>query len=122
MTQWLRLIAVWLLGAVVFVALQLAYQVNELTAWLAASLLTLFSILLSWSAKRLGTNTLSGVVKLLLVCLVSGLMLAQAMDILYQAAALPAGGRFALGLEVGFFALQLLPFAYLAGRFWPRAK
>lgn len=122
MTQWLKPILVWILGTGAFIGLQLSYQVNEFSAWVAANLLAVFSVLLGWSAHRLGVQTLAGVLKLVLVCLVAGLMLAQAMDIVYQASSLPAGGRLALGLEVGYFALQLLPVAYLAGRFWPRAK
>lgn len=122
MSSYLRLVATWLLGAIAIWFIQFAYQVTEWVALIATALLTGFTVLLSWSGSRVNVTTSSGVIKLVLVSLVSGLMITQALDVAYQSAALPAGNRFGLIVEVLFFAAQVLPVAYLGGRLWPRAK
>ena len=117
-----RLIALWLLAAVVFSVLQFAYQVNELAAFVAAGLLLAFSVLLSWSANRVNVKTPAGFAKLLAMSLVVGLMTAQGLDVLYSAGSLPAGGRLDLAFEVVYFAVLVFPVAYFGGRFWPRPQ
>lgn len=122
MKQLVRLLAVWSLAAVMLTLLQLSYQVNELAALIAAGILLAFSVLLSWSAQRVNASTPAGFAKLLAMTLVVGLMTAQGLDVLYSAASLPAGGRLDLVFEVLYFALLVLPTAWLGGRFWPRAQ
>lgn len=122
MSKVLRLILVWTLGAAVYLWLQLSYQVVEWVGLLAAGLLLGFAVLLSWSANRLDVRRPSGILKLALVSLVAGLMISQGLDVVYSANALPAGGRLDLLFEVAYFALQVAPVAYLAGRLWPWSK
>lgn len=118
----IRLGALWAIAALAYVFLQLAYQVSEWVAFACAALLTAFAILLSWSASRVNVANASGIIKLLLMSAVVGLMTSQALDIAYQVAALPAGGRFGVGVEVAYFAALVFPISYLGGRLWPRTQ
>lgn len=111
-----------LLGGSAIAWIQWQYHPTDELALSSTLMLFGFAALLAWSARRLGVREPSGVLKLVLISLVAGLMAAQGLDVIYQQALAPAGGRLDLPFEVVVFALQLMPVAYLIARVWPRPR
>jgi len=111
---------IWLSGVSIIASIQWQYHPTDQLAITASLMLAGFAVLLSWSAGRLGVRELSGVLKLVVISFVAGLMASQGLDVIYQQALAPAGGRLDLPFEVAAFALQLFPVAYLIARVWPR--
>ena len=116
-----RSIIYW--AVVVFLIGALAYFYNpSVPVMVAAGLMMLaLTILLSWSATRVG-KAMRGGILLTVLSIVAGLMFNQGLDVVYSLLAAPEGLRLAMLFEVAAASFMFLVFGLLARVFLARPK
>jgi hypothetical protein len=95
----MKLAAYWVGLAIAILGSQWVYQPTLELALISSLLLFLLSLIVGWSATKLGPG-FWGFIKTLVVATVAGVMHNQAMDIFYVGFAAPAGARLEFYFEV----------------------
>ncbi len=116
-----RAAAYWLIVLVLTGGLQYLYNPSVAVMVAAALMMLALTILLSWSALRVG-NGMRGGILLTVLSIVAGLMFNQGLDVVYSLLAAPEGLRFVMLIEVSAASLAFLVFGLLARVLLARPK
>jgi hypothetical protein len=117
----LRSILYWLIVLITTGALQYLYNPSIPVMVAAAVMMLVLTILLSWSALRVGAGMRGGIL-LTVLSIVAGLMFNQGLDVVYSLLAAPEGLRFVMLFEVSAASLAFLVFGLLARVLLARPK
>lgn len=108
-----RSILFWIVVVLVTISLQYFYNPSIPVMLIGGFEMLVLSVLLSWSANRVGGGMRGGIL-LTVLSLVAGLMFNQGLDVAYSLLAAPEGLRFNMAIEIALSTLVFLLFGLLA--------